>query len=78
MMIGGMQKKRNKKTLAPLKKRGQIDPGGDLHSPVASTIGAGGLSYCVRNGNRRDPSATATRKKIGDAEYIKRIAGDVR
>lgn len=34
------------------------------YSPVASTIGAGGLSYCVRNGNRRDPSARATRKNL--------------
>ena len=27
-----------------------------------STIGAGGLNYCVRNGNRCDPSAIATGK----------------
>ena len=29
-----------------------------------STIGAGGLNYCVRNGNRCDPSAIATGKSV--------------
>ena len=28
---------------------------------IRSTIGAGGLNYCVRNGNRCDPSAIITR-----------------
>ena len=28
---------------------------------ISSTIGAGGLNYCVRNGNRCDPSAIITR-----------------
>ena len=28
---------------------------------ICSTIGAGGLNFCVRNGNRCDPSAIITR-----------------
>lgn len=33
------------------------------YSPVASTIGAEGLSFCVRNGNRRNSSAKTTGEK---------------
>ena len=33
----------------------------------SSTIGAGGLNYCVRNGNRCDPSAIATETLVAPA-----------
>jgi hypothetical protein len=33
-------------------KEFRIKTGGDLLSRFRSTIGAGGLNFCVRNGNR--------------------------
>ncbi len=35
-----------------------------LPQKICSTIGAGGLNYCVRDGNRCDPSAITTGKII--------------
>ena len=45
-------------------KNGQKKIPAMTYSPtkrICSTIGAGGLNFCVRNGNRCDPSAIITR-----------------
>ena len=49
------------------------------HSYPCSTIGAGGLNFCVRNGNRCDPSAIATEnRKTMTIPYLqpKKNSGD--
>ena len=34
------------------------------HTLVCSTIGERGLNFCVRNGNRCDPSSIVTKKTV--------------
>ena len=42
-------------------------PGNHLLSPRRTTIGRDGLSFCVRNGNRRFPARKVTRKFVYQA-----------
>jgi hypothetical protein len=44
-----------------------IIPGNHLLSPVKTTIGRNGLSFCVRNGHRRFPVRKVTSKSLDQA-----------
>ena len=53
--LGALKNKFQKKILNQINDWGFKKTGGDLLSRFRSTIGARGLNFCVRNGNRWAP-----------------------